>query len=61
MFVDALARRGYAPDDVQLAAARRLERCRTEWIAYKAQRTNAVTRLLVRPPIPRGVYLWGGV
>jgi cell division protein ZapE len=28
---------------------------------YKAQRSNAVTRLLVRPPIPRGVYLWGGV
>lgn len=61
MFLDALARRGYAPDDVQLAAARRLEQCRTDWIAYKAQRTNAVTRLLVRPPIPRGVYLWGGV
>jgi cell division protein ZapE len=22
---------------------------------------NALTKLLVRPPIPRGVYMWGGV
>ncbi|HET9976612.1 MAG TPA: cell division protein ZapE, partial [Burkholderiaceae bacterium] len=28
---------------------------------YKARRSNAVTKLLVRPPIPRGVYMWGGV
>ena len=61
MFVGALAGRGHTADDVQLLAARRLEQCRVDWIAYKAQRTNAVTRLLVRPPIPRGVYLWGGV
>ncbi len=60
-FAAALAERGHTPDESQLTAARRLERCRNDWIAYKAQRTNAVTRLLVRPPIPRGVYLWGGV
>jgi cell division protein ZapE len=38
-----------------------LERCETEWAAYKARRGNAVTKLLVRPPIPRGVYMYGGV
>ena len=61
IFDQALASRGHAPDAAQLAAAQRLERYRSEWIDYKAQRSNAVRRLLVRPPIPRGVYLWGGV
>jgi cell division protein ZapE len=60
-FAGALAARGASADPAQLAAAERLERFRAEWIDYKAQRSNAVTRLLVRPPIPRGVYLWGGV
>ncbi len=61
VFEGALAERGHVPDAAQRAAALRLDRYREDWIAYKAQRTNAVTRLLVRPPIPRGVYLWGGV
>jgi cell division protein ZapE len=61
MLDGALAARGHAADGAQLAAARRLEELRLDWIAYKAQRSNAVTRLLVRPPLPRGVYLWGGV
>lgn len=60
-FAQALARRSGTADEAQLAAARRLEQFRAEWIAYKARRANAVSRLLVHPPIPRGVYLWGGV
>ncbi len=60
-FESALAARGYAADPAQLAAANRLEQLAQDWIAYKARRSNAVTKLLVRPPIPRGVYLWGGV
>ena len=61
VFENALAERGHVADPAQLAAARRLEQFRVDWIDYKAHRSNAVTRLLVRPPIPRGVYLWGGV
>jgi cell division protein ZapE len=61
VFENALAERGHVPDAAQLAAARRLEQYRLDWSVYKSQRSNAVTRLLVRPPIPRGVYLWGGV
>jgi len=57
----ALAERGYASDAAQQRAIAALERCEEEWIAYKARRGNAVTKLLVRPPIPRGVYMWGGV
>jgi cell division protein ZapE len=39
----------------------RLEQLNQQWADYKSHRSNAVTRLLARPPIPRGVYLWGGV
>ena len=56
-----LAERGYASDAAQQRAIDSLARCEDEWIAYKSQRSNAVTKLLVRPPIPRGVYMWGGV
>lgn len=56
-----LAERGFVSDPAQLRAIDALERCEREWADYKASRGNAVTKLLVRPPIPRGVYLWGGV
>ncbi len=56
-----LAERGYQADAAQLRAIAALERCETEWADYKARRRNALTKLLVRPPIPRGVYMFGGV
>ncbi len=56
-----LKERGYKTDAAQQRAIDALERCETEWADYKARRSNAVTKLLVRPPIPRGVYMWGGV
>ena len=58
---ELLAARGYRLDAAQQAAAARLQRLDQDWRAYKAQRSNAVAKLLRRPPIPRGVYLWGGV
>jgi len=61
LYEAALAERRYSSDPAQLRAIAALERCENEWIAYKARRSNAVTKLLVRPPIPRGVYMWGGV
>jgi len=60
-FGQALAARGFDADASQRAAALRLQQLCDEWIEYKSRRSNAVSRLLVRPPIPRGVYLWGGV
>ncbi len=56
-----LAERGYQSDPAQRRAVRALERCRDEWVAYKARRSNTITKLLVRSPIPRGVYMYGGV
>ena len=61
LYQATLAERGYRADEAQLRAVAALERCEREWADYKARRSNAVTKLLVRPPIPRGVYMHGGV
>jgi cell division protein ZapE len=61
LYERTLAERGYTSDFAQQRAIDSLERCENEWIDYKARRGNAVTKLLVRPPIPRGVYMHGGV
>ena len=61
LFLATLEARGYLADPAQLRAVDALERCEDEWVAYKARRSNAVTKLLVKPAIPRGVYLFGGV
>ena len=56
-----LGKRGYASDPAQLRAVDELERCATEWAAYKSQRSNTFKKLINRPLIPRGVYMYGGV
>ena len=61
LYQQILAERGYQSDPAQLRAVDSLQRCQDEWAAYKAQRGNALTKMLVRPPIPRGVYMHGGV
>jgi cell division protein ZapE len=61
LYEQTLKERGYTADPAQLRAVSALQRCQDEWAAYKARRGNAVTKLLVRPPIPRGVYMHGGV
>ena len=61
LYAQTLAERGYASDPAQLRAVEALARCEDEWAAYKARRGNALTKILVRPPIPRGVYMYGGV
>ncbi|WP_088282952.1 cell division protein ZapE [Ideonella sp. A 288] len=61
LYHQTLGERGYHSDPAQLNAVAALQRCQDEWAAYKARRANAVTKLLVRPPIPRGVYMFGGV
>jgi cell division protein ZapE len=53
--------RGYQADPAQLRAVDALERCATQWAAYKEKRSNFVKKLINRPDIPRGVYMYGGV
>ena len=56
-----LVARGYTSDPAQLRAIDALERCAREWAAFKEQRSNAFKKLINRPDIPRGVYMYGGV
>lgn len=57
----ALSERGFKADDAQRAAVARLQQAYEEWVAFKAQRANKLKRLIVRPAVPRGIYMWGGV
>ncbi len=57
----ALVQRGYVLDKAQRVAADRLAKLETDWIEYKHARRNALLKLVSRPEIPHGVYLWGGV
>lgn len=56
-----LTSRGYKSDPAQVRAVLALDRCVVEWSDYKKKRSNAIKKLLSHPPIPRGVYLYGGV
>lgn len=56
-----LAVRGYTADPAQLRAVDALERCAQEWSHFKEKRSNAIKKLINRPDIPRGVYMYGGV
>ncbi|MFO1299863.1 MAG: cell division protein ZapE [Burkholderiaceae bacterium] len=60
-FRHALAERGYVADAAQMAAAERLQRMHDEFVAFKSQRSNRLKKLINRPPVPRGVWLHGGV
>jgi cell division protein ZapE len=48
-------------DSSQWRAVERLQQLYEEWSAYKKRRDTALKRLLVKPPLPKGVYLWGPV
>lgn len=53
--------RGYHSDPAQRRAVEALDRCASEWAAFKEKRSNAFKKLINRPDIPRGVYMYGGV
>jgi cell division protein ZapE len=61
LYQDNLAKRGFVTDSSQWRAVERLQQLYEEWSAYKKRRDTALKRLLVKPPLPKGVYLWGPV
>ncbi len=61
LYETALRKRGFASDASQHVAVLRLQQLYEEWAEYKRRRRTVLHRLLFRPPLPRGVYLWGGV
>ncbi len=56
-----LVRRGYHADPAQLHAVEALQRCAAEWAQFKRKRSIAFKKMINRPDIPRGIYLYGGV
>lgn len=60
-YQQALTQRGFTADEAQENAVRRLQRAYDEWQEYKSRRSTPLKRLVYRPDVPRGVYLWGGV
>jgi len=56
-----LKKRHYQSDPAQLAAVARLQQNYDEWVSYKARRSTAIRKMLIRPELPKGLYLWGGV
>jgi len=56
-----LLAKGFQSDPAQLRAVEALQRCADEWAAYKGKRSNALKKLINRPQIPKGVYMYGGV
>ena len=60
-YEQVLAERGYASDPSQLAAVARLQQTFDEWVNFRERRSSRLKRLVNRPGVPRGVYLWGGV
>ncbi|MGE5453460.1 MAG: cell division protein ZapE [Acidobacteriota bacterium] len=61
LYEQSLAERGYKADAAQLKGIAALQRCQDEWAGYKSQRSNALTKMLRYPNLPRGVYMYGGV
>jgi cell division protein ZapE len=61
LYERTLKERGYRADDAQLRAIDALERCENDWLAYLQRRRGTLAKMIVRPPIPRGVYMYGGV
>lgn len=56
-----LLARGYTADPAQRAAMVRLQELYVALLAFKAARRSKLRKMLVRPDVPKSVYLWGGV
>ena len=61
LYEQSLAERGYQADEAQRKGIAALQRCQDEWANYKAKRSNALTKMLRYPELPKGVYMYGGV
>ena len=56
-----LKAKGFQSDPAQQRAVQALQRCADEWSEYKNKRSNALKKLIHRPDLPQGVYMYGGV
>lgn len=57
----ALQREGFIHDAAQAAAIQQLNQLWLQLMDFKRLRDRFLGRSLRNPPVPRGIYLWGGV
>lgn len=60
-YAQALKDRGYTADAAQQAAVDRMQIFYDEFVVYKKARSSVIKKLINRPAVPKGLYLWGGV
>jgi cell division protein ZapE len=60
-YEQTLLKRGFKADEAQRRGVDRLQRSFDEWVAFKSRRSSPLKRLINRPDVPRGIYMWGGV
>ena len=60
-YQQALSQREFKADPAQGLAIDRLQRSYDEWVAFKSRRSSRIKRMINRPEVPRGLYMWGGV
>lgn len=56
-----LSERGFTGDEAQNIAVDRLQQAYDDWVSFKSKRATTFKRLISRPEVPRGIYMWGGV
>ncbi|MDR0702518.1 MAG: AFG1 family ATPase [Azoarcus sp.] len=61
VYESRLQSRAYTTDPAQRAAVERLQRLYADLLAFKAARRSRLRKMLIHPPEPKSVYLWGGV
>ena len=61
IYQQRLAEKGFRSDPAQLRAIQELDRCAEEWSHYKRKRSSSLKKFIHRLPVPKGVYMYGGV
>ncbi len=60
-FQAALDERGMVADSAQQRAVARLQKFYDQLLDFKTARRTRLRKMFVHPPLPRGVWFWGGV
>ena len=60
-YEQSLAARGYKADSAQRRTIDRMQQFYDDFVFFKKAKQSIISRLLTRPQVPQGLYLWGGV
>ncbi|MGL6070478.1 cell division protein ZapE [Craterilacuibacter sp.] len=60
-YQQAILQKGFIRDEAQAAAIAQLDALWQQLLEFKTRRNRFLGRSLLKPDVPRGLYLWGGV